>query len=567
MLTSLIQAQGSRGSIGIDALGANSYSPLLWEELVGGQGINLLTPPDLALENSNTPIPDNRGTDVQQSLVSLLPSQEDANSIVANTTAWLWGLRCPPGSVLRPNEPIPDLDIAEISKSSTMDIAKALLYLAIYMQQLPPGFDTQCLEVQSIEATIERYVGTVNSLVLAKEELVCSGDGLECLHLLGTIYINEGALRKAWLSFRRALDVAKLKGFRDSYTCSSGQGQSDELATTRRMWLDSIAGDCYCSLLLGLEPVLGSQPFGPDNDSWNDLLEDTDATFERKFYPIVARLAQQNFLGSQHDYESTQAIDQDLDQLWDSMPIAWQKSPTLRPGRSIEAAQDYGRLMCHLWFFQIRMFVHLPAAFSNPESGDLGFSRDRCLEASRIILHWYLGIQQEGKGHPRCNVIGITAFLAAVTILLAEFDQRPPGAVASPRKRAYSSDTALLEQFVHSLEALTQSCDREHIARQSARILSTMLAISKELGGLVLSDTSSSEPAFDTVALRELDNPKTAAASGDTMDMPPPSTVHGSSGKQDRPGLEDILASSFQKALGIHSLAARVLNVTLSARR
>jgi len=527
-----------------------------------------MNPPGLLpLENYSQCFPDKHEADVKQSLVSLLPSDEDIINIVSNTTAWLWGLRCPPGSILRPNEPITDLGIAAISNGSTVVLAKSLLYLAIYMQQLPPGFDTRCLRVPGVEATIECYVSTVNSLVLSKEEMVCSADGLECLHLLGMIYINEGAPRKAWLSFRRALDVAKLRGFRDSFACSAPEAQSDELAARRRIWLDAIAGDCFSSLLLGLEPVLGSEPFGPENNLWDDPLTDADANFERKFYPIVARLAQKNFLGLQHDYGSTQEIDQDLDKLWASMPSDWQRTPTLRSGRSLESAKDYSRLICHLWFFQIRIFVHLPFAFSNPENGNLESSRVRCLEASRIILHSYLGLQQEGRDHPRCKVVDVAAFLAAVTILLVDLDHHPRGAAASSRRRAYSSDTALLEQFMHSMEVLGMSCGREHIAKQGARVLSAMLTTSKELEGMVFSDPDPSEHAFNTTAALAWDDLKTATALKDAKSVPPSPVAHGSSIRQGLLGLEDILASSFRKALGARSAAARVIDLMFSVER
>jgi hypothetical protein len=386
--------------------------------------------------------------------------------------------------------------------------------------------------------------------VLAKEEMVCSADGLECLHLLGMIYINEGALRKAWLSFRRALDVAKLKGFRDSYTSSARQSQPDELAARRRLWLDTIAGDCYLSLLLGLEPVLGTEPFGPERDPLEDPLADADAAFERKLYPIVARLARRNLLGLQHDYESARELDRDLDRLWDAMPGAWQRTPTLRPGRSLESVGDYGRLVCHLWFFQARIFVHLPFLFPDSGAGDWQYSRDRCLEASRITLHWHLGLRHGGKDQPRCKVIDIAAFLAAVTILLAEVHRNCQRG-EPPSRRSYSSDAALLEQFMLSAEVLGLSCGREHIAKQSAQILSAMLVASKELQGKVMLGAVPSQHAFDNEAAKD----------GSNMPLSPVALV--SSGGHERSGLEDLLASSFRKPLGENNAAARVIDMTV----
>ena len=427
--------------------------------------------------------------------------------------------------------------MSAISIGTVIDVAKALLYLAIYMQQLPADFDMQLLQISNIDAAIESYVDRVNSLVLSKEEVVCSAEGLECLHLLAMLHINEGSLRKGWLTFRRALDVAKLKGFRDSYITSSQQLPPSELATRRMMWRSTIAGDCYCSLLLGLEPVLGSAPFGPESRSIFHGAPDgeEDEKFEQQFYPIVARLAQQRFLGLHGDYDFAWRIDQDLDKLWETMTTTWQQTPTLRPGRSLESAKDYSRLMCHLWFFMTRIYVHLPFAFSTPGTSGRQCSRDRCLEASRIIINWYFTLQQEGKGHPRCKVTDIAAFLAAVTVLLAEIDHKFRDTATLTRVPAYSSDTALLEQFIHSLEMLGQSSSREHLARQGAAALSAMTAAARAMEGTEFHDPQECELAWQLSLGLKQENWKS--------------------------GLEEVLISSFRTTVPDNSAAARIIDL------
>lgn len=494
--------------------------------------------------------------DVKQVLVSLLPSQDDATTIVSNTTAWLWGLRHTSGTTLRVDEPIPDLHVAEVAIGSAMALAKTLLYLAIYMQLLPRSFDTKHLRVPATDATISSYASIVNSLVLSREEAVCSTDGIECLQLLGMIYFNEGAYRKAWLSFRRALDIAKLKGLRSIYVRSAGQPNSDELKAQRHLYISGIAADCYCSLLLGLEPVPGSDPFGSHRNNWcEELASAPDESFDQIFYPIVIRLAQRNFLDLRTDHRLTEEIDQDLDKLWDSMPSDWKRTPTLRSGRSLESAKDYNRLISHLSFFLVRIFVHIPFAFSSPGAAYSEKSREKCLEASRIILQRHLGLEREDQGQPRCKAVDVAAFLAAATVLLSEIDFHSRNGTEESRDSAYSFDASLLEQFMHSCLVFGSSCDREHIAKESNRVLSAILAASKRLES---KDDDKGDGGLERDGSKEQNN-----ATGGKDDV---TNILGSTSvaKGERTGLEDVLASSFWKGIAGGSTAARVLDLAIS---
>ena len=62
----------------------------------------------------------------------------------------------------------------------------------------------------SVKDLVEEYTSTVTSLVTSDEEITASIEGLECLALLGKIYLNAGKPRRAWLSFRRAMNMAEI---------------------------------------------------------------------------------------------------------------------------------------------------------------------------------------------------------------------------------------------------------------------------------------------------------------------------------------------------------------------
>ncbi|KAF4472861.1 Zn2 Cys6 DNA-binding [Fusarium albosuccineum] len=488
---------------------------------IDDQRIILSSPPD-------TP-------DVKQSLVDILPSPQDAVTIVNHTTAWLWGMDDPPGNVLKPKETPQFFDISAVSRGSTMGIAKTLLYLALYMQQLPSSFELQLSNSQDIEQTIQLYVQRAKMFLVSLEDEACPFDTLECLQLLGMIQINDGAVRQAWMTFRRAVDIARVNGFQNSFSISARQSPCTDTALRRRIWL-CISGDCYCSLLLGLEPGLGVAPFGFEDESWNDPLADDDASFQRRFCPILARISQRNVAGLEQDGDVLQEIDKALNKLQDLMPASWWRSPSIRQDRSPDSAKAYDRLMCQLWFFQARIFAHIPIAFAKPTANST-YSLASCMEASRITLQRYLGLQQTGQHQPRCRVIDLSAFLAAVVLLLARAQRRYHEAGSSTSR--YDSDRDLLEQVADSFDSLGKTCSREHLARQSSGVLSVLLEV-------VDSDPENSWPReknWDsdfTAPVKPLD---TKSATG------------------------DILASSIKPVLEADSPASHLINLLFATAR
>ncbi|KAI1370214.1 hypothetical protein F4677DRAFT_370107 [Hypoxylon crocopeplum] len=486
--------------------------------------------------------------DPKESLVALLPSAQDAVTIVTNTTAWLWGAENPPGSVLTSNDAFQLLEIGAISKGNAMHVAKTLVLFALYMQQLPANFDAQFLESRSIEGTIELIVARVKSFILSYEDEACSLDDLECLALLGSIQLNEGAIRKSWMTLRRVLDICRLKGLHNSFSLSARNSSCNDTALRRRLWLSMVCGDCYCSLLLGLEPGLGIAPFGPNDETWNDPLADDDANVQRRICLIVARIAQRNAIGHHQDRHVLQEIDEALNRLQDSMPPSWWKVPSFPQDRSLDSAKEPNRLICQLWFFQARIFAHMPFAFGKT-TNDSSNSLESCMEASRITIHRCLGLQYAKGQLSRCRTVDQSVFLAAVVLLLAKVQLQHQK--TRPTASRYDSDQALVEQVIDAFEPVGKMCRREHVARQSSEILSTMLDIiapDSENAAMTASDSSTNTPLafgepFDTgVAVKEI--------SGTT-----------------KSGMEDIIASSILPVLDVESPASRLINLLFTTKQ
>ena len=89
-------------------------------------------------------------------------------------------------------------NIQEVSKRHPTSIARSILYIAVCVQQLDPNFDTSHLNLlPTVDARLDKYMSTVQSLVTSDDEMVATTEGLECLILQGLYHINAGNPRRA----------------------------------------------------------------------------------------------------------------------------------------------------------------------------------------------------------------------------------------------------------------------------------------------------------------------------------------------------------------------------------
>lgn len=150
--------------------------------------------------------------------MDLLPSQADADLVCDNSSCWLLvrtltHIRADGFDSGNSAAIFSTFNIDQVSKEHPTAIARTLLYLALCLEQLPPNFDRTLVHFPtSIKARVDRYISTVQILITSDDDLVSTVEGIECLILQGVFHINEGNPKRAWLSFRRAANVAQLMG-------------------------------------------------------------------------------------------------------------------------------------------------------------------------------------------------------------------------------------------------------------------------------------------------------------------------------------------------------------------
>ncbi|EFQ34097.1 hypothetical protein CGRA01v4_12159 [Colletotrichum graminicola] len=377
-------------------------------------------------------------------------------------------------------------------------LAKYLLQLIIYLQQMPPSFDTSELELGlggSIQDKMNEWV-TAASLVTANDELLGSVEGLECLILHGFYLINSGNLRKAWLAMRRALSMAQLMGIetdgaRSMKSCDPAT-DPNTVPSSQVLWHRIIFCDRYISLLLGLSA--GSQ----DNSFMSDEFLARDTAMERleKKYSVIAlHIIERNRAPANEAYAITQSVDCELENAAKAMGRAWWEIPSLPEGT--DKLADMGtmsHLMLQIHHHTLLIMLHLPYMLRNQTNSRFDYSKNTCLESSRAVLKRCIIFRTANDAAFSCRHIDYSSLTASMTLLLGHLN-RPPGVREEDWSRQRNEDRALAETTVAKMEKLALLND-DKLSCESADIIRQLLPI--------VDCCSGAEPSGFTCAARNV---------------------------------------------------------------
>lgn len=273
--------------------------------------------------------------------------------------------------------------------------------------------------------------------------------------------------------------MAKLAGLQDSFSATKRDSEKCEDALRRRIWLSTVCGDCYCSLLLGQQPVTGALPFGPAHEDWIDPVAEKEANVQRRICAVMADIAERNATGKFHSPEIALELGGRLDKIYESLPCTWWDTPSFAPNRSLESAQEPNRLLSQRWHFLARIFVDLPAAIgkSTKLSRD---SLENCIDAARCTLSRHVALQYARDQLSRCRGGEQAAVLSAVALLLCVVQVRFQDARSATKQDKHRSalkfelDRDLIQQTIASFETQGKGSSREYMAMQCVDILSSM---------------------------------------------------------------------------------------------
>ncbi|KAK5654733.1 hypothetical protein OQA88_7058 [Cercophora sp. LCS_1] len=418
----------------------------------------------------------------KQALHRLFPSQNDLLTITGSSAAafYVLSLFCSFRDIIEGKTEVPvDLVSAVPPLSShPVILAKRLLQLSICMQQLPPGLDVGQLHLQtSIPETMMNIITTVTRLVTSDDDLIGNSEGLECLVLQGLWHANAGSLRKAWMAYRKALNLAQLMGLdRDGRALKSVDPNTPmrQRSSAEGLWYRINNLDRFTSLLLGLAAGSTNNAYATDEA----MKRDTDMERLEKLQTVIAhRIIERNAIkGTPQAYTTTQSIDLEMEKLAREMDDDWWVEPVLDPFNGKE--HNFGlmlRLFRQTQHFDLQILLHLPYMLRNPDETRYEYSRSACVRASREVLKRFVSFRTLFNAAWSCRHIDYSALVAAMTLLLSYLRQ-PNHVTPLPPIEERAADRKLIKGVrdrMHHLAVVNQ----DKLSEESAAIVGQMTTI------------------------------------------------------------------------------------------
>ncbi|CAK7563009.1 MAG: hypothetical protein SEPTF4163_000866 [Sporothrix epigloea] len=476
-------------------------------------------------------------------LLSLFPTQEDINTITSGPPSkYVVSLfyskenvasgRCEPPSKLCEVPPLP---------SHPAVIARRLLQLTLCMQQMAPCFlSPKKLQLKEPMAKVmDRIVGVVSHTVASNDEMIGSLEGLQCLILLGQQQSNAGQLRKAWLSYRRAMSLAQLMGLDRGNTraLKSCDPTSDPRTWPRplALWYRINSCDRYVSLLLGLRagcqdddgysaPKAAAAIDTSANGIEEEEKETPEETLEKMHTILTGRIIERNHgkISLEQSYAVTLAIDtelraaasRNLDPLWWELPLY---EPCAPPVSIYDAMR---RSIVQVHHYCILILLHLPymlrgehpaaaaarmmanSASASPTRYDesmttlgngssfsdvrhscndtFAYSKATCLHSSRAVLCRFMQLRQLGNTAFACRHVDYASLIAAMTLIIGYLGPRPaldgdPNILDAFDKQL-QQDRDIIQQVHERLEHIGRVND-EKLSRESAATIKKLMPI------------------------------------------------------------------------------------------
>jgi hypothetical protein len=343
-------------------------------------------------------------------------------------------------------------NIAKIPEPTTSPVlvAKRMIILALFLQY----FRSQNSNVLPEHPTVvmERLVDTAVRLVIANEKIVCCIEGLECIILEGVFQFNDGNLRRAWLTFRKAMVIAQLMKIDLPNPPPLVAIENSAKTNPKFLWFRIVYMDSFISLMLGLPH--GGQDTNMDHD---DPGETPSRKLERAHTLVGRGIVDRNRRDpSFPDLDTTRELDRKLLNAAKALPDKFWLPPNftnLQPNTR-ELFWEVMRFCDQLQHYNLVHLLHLPYLLRNDkESSYHAYAKITCVNASRELLSRFLAYQKfTCKSAVRCcRVPEFLALMAAMTIILAHIDSHKLE-VDDWRAHQRVGDRGMVEKLLENLE-------------------------------------------------------------------------------------------------------------------
>ncbi|CAD6576426.1 MAG: hypothetical protein ASARMPRED_007725 [Alectoria sarmentosa] len=457
-------------------------------------------PPKLDANKNPTP----KLESIRQALLSLFPSQQRQEAILNISHDWWasWQGMFPQMYGPGPFSDFPQFVKDSKASGSVQKIAKTLLCLFVVVQEGPLNFSTG-YDTESAGDQLSLALNVIDNVVLGDDELAGTLDGVECMVLRAKYDINDGRIRRAWLTIRRAISFAQILGL---HKCQSPSAfDINDSLRRESLWKALYADDRFLSLLLGL-------PYGPSEthfDVGRDselsakeiLAQPTGQHYLFRLVNVVGHIIDRNQqLSSSNMLPFTFTIEAELMELAASMPNDWWESGLQRGAM---ANQMYSQLLPQFMHHQARTLLHLPFMLKATTDRRFEYNKMQALESAREMIARYRVIRPvQGFGSLTCKVIDFLVFTAAMILVLNLFDHYRKSDICDHSEA--ESDQELISVTTDILQRASVETDGT-VATQAARaleIFSNIKGMSSSRGGSIGECTMKVViPCFGTVVI------------------------------------------------------------------
>jgi hypothetical protein len=324
-------------------------------------------------------------------------------------------------------------------------------------------------------AIMEDLANSAIQTVTTNDSLLGSLEGLENIILEALYHIDSGNMRRAWITFRRAVMVAQLLGLHQPghyrYKLINEQSDLDPVV----MWRSIVSMERVCSLLLGLPTSTSTTAStGLDTTKGDGVCDQASLSMR-----MTARILERNQARiGERAHELTREIDQELIQLTQQLPSTFWR-PLSFSGLQIDSAAAFWesrRAWDQMTYYSLVNQLHLPYMLCSSDTPGVLYSRIACVNASREILTRHIAFKTFNP-ITTCSRMGdFIALIAGMTLILAHLVSHSQNAIGNALVHQRFGDRATVEQALECMKSMSE-LHEDVLAARCIGMLRDLLAI------------------------------------------------------------------------------------------
>lgn len=427
-----------------------------------------------------------RYADLSKKLYALYPSQDTINLLLQENA------RCIHECHVRSGLASPD-DATSVSQPSIRYVleipppgshpallAKNLLIICFCLQQLPFNFDMRKLHSRRKAMDIASdALRLITSSVTNNDDLMGCLEGLEGLIVLGEVYADNGLIRRAWMSVRRATTMAQVMGINRKNappvrTCDPNRDASQR-PTPSQLWSRINICDRYNSMILGL-------PAGSQDPSLT-LLEPVDLKtphdrLRARYTSIFGRMSSRNEMDDHGAYALTQTIDAELEAVANMIGSVRASTPLMSSNQPIvkQFWPEISEFELEIRHYTCIILLHLPYLLRDRTERRYEYNRASCMKASRIVVDRFLQFRNPLISGTSGRCVDYTALIGSMTLLMGHVGRT---CRTREERTARQQDRELAEKAKATMGRMASRYN-DKLAAESVELLSRLLPIEEK---------------------------------------------------------------------------------------